>query len=79
MFGFLFAVEGEHAAKYNLRYNPYSWSEVADVLYVEQPLRTGFSTAARNGPHVYTEEDVGNDFRKFLLSFMEVFPEYKGK
>ncbi len=24
---------------YNLEYNPYSWNEVAHVLYVEQPLR----------------------------------------
>jgi carboxypeptidase D len=31
---------------YILTKNPFSWNEVADVLYVEQPIRTGFSTAA---------------------------------
>lgn len=31
---------------YILKSNPYSWNEEADVLYVEQPIRTGFSTAA---------------------------------
>lgn len=75
----IYDTEGEHAEKYNLRYNPYSWNEAADMLFVEQPLHTGFSVAAKRGPRVYTEEDVGIHFRKFLLSFMEVFPEYKGE
>ncbi len=76
---FIFNLKIENnQTKYDLHYNPYSWNEIADVLYVEQPLRTGFSAPAKHAPKVYTEEDVGNDFRKFLLSFMQVFPEYKG-
>lgn len=62
-----------------LQRNNHSWNEVADVLYVEQPLRTGFSLAARGAPLVRSEDEVGRHFRKFLLSFLSVFDEYKGE
>ena len=63
--------------KYDLKYNPYSWNEVADVIFVEQPLRTGYATAAHGTDQVRSEKQIGEDFRKFLLSLLQVFPEYK--
>jgi len=68
-------VEGAH--KYRLNYNPSSWSEVANVLYVEQPIRTGFSTAAEGAQAIRDESQVAADFRDFVLSFLQVFPEFK--
>ena len=59
--------------------NKYSWSEEADVLYVEQPVRTGFSLAATDSRPIKKEKDVARDFGKFLKSFMEVFPDYQQK
>jgi len=47
------------------------------VVFVEQPIRTGFSLAAQGTPIIRTEQQIGVDFRKFLLSFISVFPEYK--
>lgn len=69
---------GENEAKYSLRKNPNSWNEIADVVFVEQPIRTGFSLAAEGTPIIRTEAQIGADFRKFLVSFLKVFPEYKG-
>lgn len=44
---------------------------------MEQPLRTGYATAAEGSEKVKTEKQVGEDFRKFLLSFLTIFPEYQ--
>lgn len=64
--------------KYNLPKNPYSWNEVANVLYVEQPIRTGFAQAAVGAETIRNERQIARDFRNFLISFMKVFPEFKG-
>ena len=57
--------------------NKYAWSEEADVIYVEQPIRTGFSLASQNARKIKKEKQVAHDFSKFLQSMMEVFPEYQ--
>lgn len=62
-----------------MKENPHSWNEVADVLFVEQPVRVGFSPAAEGARKVRSEDQVGEDFRRFLLSFLVDFPEYRGK
>ena len=64
---------------YSLNYNPSSWNKLASVLYVEQPVRVGYSVAEEHAQHIRTEKEVARDFRNFLLAFMEVFPEYKGR
>ena len=63
--------------KYNLKYNPYSWSNVSNVLYVEQPIRTGYSIASKGSSLIRTEKQVASDFRGFLLSFQDVFSDYR--
>ncbi|EJD45521.1 alpha/beta-hydrolase [Auricularia subglabra TFB-10046 SS5] len=53
--------------------NPYAWSTVSDVLYIEQPVGTGFTGS---GPSdVKDETDVGEEFYGFLEQFYAVFPE----
>ncbi|RKO89876.1 serine carboxypeptidase-domain-containing protein, partial [Blyttiomyces helicus] len=54
--------------------NPYSWDNAANVLYVEQPVGTGFAFA--NGSDFATNEiTVGENFYTFLNSFYDIFPE----
>ena len=85
-FSIAFADEGsltsepsvEPSVKYKLKNNAFSWNRVANVLYVEQPLRTGFAAAAEGAAPTTEEADLAADFRNFLLSFLEVFPQYKG-
>jgi carboxypeptidase C (cathepsin A) len=73
------AGQGPKAPKYRLQRNDYSWNAVANVLYVEQPIRTGFSLAAEGARPIVGEKQVAADFRNFLLSFMQVFTQFKGK
>jgi len=71
-------VNDPSAAKFKLKNNPYSWNRAANVLYVEQPVRTGYSMAAKGKGPTTDEQMLAVDFRHFILSFMEVFPQFKG-
>ena len=56
--------------------NPYSWTKLSNVLYVEQPVSTGLGKGA---PSVHNEREVGSQFYGFLVEFMKTFPELKNK
>ena len=60
---------------YKFPTNDFSWNEAGNVLYVEQPVRTGFSLAANNSRIVKSEKEVSEDFYSFLISFLKVFTE----
>lgn len=68
-------VSGEPAEPY-VKLNPYSWTKVANVLWVEQPAATGFSQGT---PDAKDERDVAQEFYSFLTKFYETFPEVQGK
>ena len=67
------------ALKYSFNRNPYSWTNVAHMIWVEQPLRTGFSVPSNDAkdPRVRNEYDVADDFHAFLSSFLRVFEHLK--
>ena len=69
----------QHELKYHLKRNDYSWNEVANVLYVEQPIRTGFSIGAKGADVIRDEVQIAADFRNFMLSFLKVFPQFSGE
>lgn len=59
-----------------LKINPYSWNNNANILYVDQPIGTGFST----GDKLDTNEDeIAADFFTFLEEFLVQFPQFKGR
>ncbi|KAL4462598.1 hypothetical protein ABPG74_000428 [Tetrahymena malaccensis] len=62
----------------SLQYNPYSWNNNANLVFVDQPVGTGFSQAGM-GELVKNEEEVGEDFYQFVVGFLEQNPEYKGR
>ncbi|KAA8896541.1 pheromone-processing carboxypeptidase kex1 [Sphaerosporella brunnea] len=56
--------------------NPASWHEFANVLFVDQPVGTGFSYV--NTDHYLTElNQMSDQFIIFLTKFFEMFPEYE--
>lgn len=58
--------------------NPHRWSRVGHVLYVDQPVGTGLSTAS--SPYPLRDNDgVTSDFYKWLKSFISYFPHLQGK
>ena len=56
--------------------NEYSWTNLSSMLYIEQPVGTGFSQGT---PNIKNEDDLAMQFVGFLQQFLEVFPELKGK
>jgi carboxypeptidase D len=56
--------------------NEYSWTNISSMLYVEQPVGTGFSQGT---PNITSEDDLAAQLVGFLQQFLEVFTEVKGK
>jgi len=56
--------------------NKWSWTNLSSVLYVEQPVGTGYSQGT---PTARNEEDVAAQLVGFLQQFLENFSELKGK
>lgn len=50
--------------------NPYGWNRLTNVIYVDQPVGTGFSQGT---PTAQNEEDVANQFMGFWKNFVDTF------
>ncbi|CAO1615390.1 unnamed protein product [Parajaminaea phylloscopi] len=53
-----------------------SWTSSANVIWVEQPIGTGFT---RGVPSARNEDDVAADFHAFLTNLYKIFTELGGK
>ncbi|KAK0202661.1 Alpha/Beta hydrolase protein [Desarmillaria ectypa] len=74
MYGLLFGngpinIGGDYGALCN----DYTWANVADYVWIDQPVGVGFATADADG-YVADEDQVGKDFMGFLENFVKVFP-----
>ncbi|KAG8987789.1 hypothetical protein FRB94_001476, partial [Tulasnella sp. JGI-2019a] len=56
--------------------NRNSWNEVANVLYIDQPIGTGFSHGAET---TLTSDDAAGLVWQTLQAFLENFPVYEGR
>ncbi|CAI2370466.1 unnamed protein product [Moneuplotes crassus] len=62
-----------------LRKNPHSWNEVANVVYVDQPLGSGFSSTEKPEHRARDQDDVNKALYLFLVKFFDKYPEFKGR
>ena len=61
-------------------YNPYGWTTMANMLYLESPKGVGFSycdDATSSKQCVNTDESTAEDAYEFLVNWFNAFPEYK--
>lgn len=56
--------------------NPWSWTKLGNVMWVDQPVGTGFARGDRTAAN---QEDVAADFAAFLVNYFSVFQNMKGK
>ena len=54
--------------------NPYSWNLKSSIIYIDNPVGTGFSYTT-NRCYVSTEEEVGQGILNMLTQFFKLFPE----
>ncbi|GBE89633.1 alpha/beta-hydrolase [Sparassis crispa] len=53
--------------------NPYAWNTLADYIWIDQPVGTGWATADAEG-YAADEDQVASDFVGFLENLVKVFP-----
>ncbi|XP_005085045.1 lysosomal protective protein [Mesocricetus auratus] len=59
-----------------LKYNPYSWNLIANMLYIESPAGVGFSYSD-DKTYVTNDTEVAQNNYEALKDFFRLFPEYK--
>ena len=62
------------AAGDTLTVNPYSWNQVANVIYLESPAGVGFSRNPKG--QTFNDNLTAEDNYAFLLGFFELFPQF---
>lgn len=61
----------------SLTINPYSWNQVANVLWVDQPVGTGYSYSDdTQDTGVVSELEMANNLHEFLCKFISQHPRY---
>ncbi|OMH85193.1 Pheromone-processing carboxypeptidase kex1 [Zancudomyces culisetae] len=65
----------------NLVKREHSFTDQVDVLYIDQPIGTGYSRGGAGGKVDYarTYEEANTNLLRFLREFFRVFAEYKGR
>eukprot|EP00892_Ulva_mutabilis_P009381 jgi/Ulvmu1/6815/UM031_0019.1 len=58
-----------------LKDNPDGWDVSHNLIYVDQPIGTGYSYSTDPADAVYNEKGVAHDMLDFLQEFMEAHPE----
>eukprot|EP01112_Ceratiomyxa_fruticulosa_P024067 TRINITY_DN954_c0_g1_i1.p1 TRINITY_DN954_c0_g1~~TRINITY_DN954_c0_g1_i1.p1 ORF type:complete len:446 (+),score=64.93 TRINITY_DN954_c0_g1_i1:218-1555(+) len=61
----------------SLSTNPYSWNSKANIIFIDQPVGTGFSYVDENSEYVHNENQVANDLYQFITQFFTQFPQYQ--
>ncbi|XP_073941083.1 venom serine carboxypeptidase-like, partial [Choristoneura fumiferana] len=56
-----------------------TWTEDYSVLYIDNPVGTGFSFTGDDHGYTTNEEQVGEQLLEFLNQFLKVFPELKSR
>jgi carboxypeptidase D len=59
----------------HLKDNPGSWAEFANLLFVDQPVGTGFSYV-NSDSYLHDLDKMAEHFIIFLEKFFAMFPEY---
>ena len=60
----------------DLEYNPGSWDEFANLMFVDNPVGTGFSYV-NSDSYVHELPDMAAQFVTFLEKWFALFPEYE--
>ncbi|XP_019581727.2 putative serine carboxypeptidase CPVL [Rhinolophus sinicus] len=78
MFG-LFVEHGPYVVTQNmtLHTRQFSWTTTLSMLYIDNPVGTGFSFTDDPQGYAVNEEDVARDLFSALIQFFQLFPEFR--
>ncbi|XP_047335701.1 serine carboxypeptidase-like [Impatiens glandulifera] len=60
----------------SLIWNDFGWDQVSNLIYVDQPIGTGFSYSSHNSDFRNEQEGVSKDLYDFLQAFFAEHPQY---
>lgn len=61
---------------HTLEYNEGSWDEFTNLLFVDQPVGTGFSFANTDS-YLHELDEMAAQFVTFMEKWFAIFPEYE--
>ncbi|XP_062925601.1 probable serine carboxypeptidase CPVL isoform X2 [Mobula hypostoma] len=78
MFG-LFVEHGPYVVTKNmtLEARKFSWTSKYSMLYIDNPVGTGFSFTDKTDGYARNEDDVGRDLYSALIQFFQIFNDYQ--
>ncbi|XP_048195569.1 probable serine carboxypeptidase CPVL isoform X2 [Perognathus longimembris pacificus] len=78
MFG-LFVEHGPYLVTKNMTVHArnFSWTTTFSMLYIDNPVGTGFSFTDNIHGYAVNEDDVARDLYSALTQFFQLFPEYR--
>ncbi|PSN57995.1 hypothetical protein C0J52_08092 [Blattella germanica] len=76
----LFGLFEEHGPfsvtdKLTLKRRKYSWSRTHSMIYIDNPVGTGYSFTGSNDGYATNETSVGENLYSAILQFFQLFPE----
>ncbi|CAH2072119.1 unnamed protein product [Thlaspi arvense] len=60
----------------SLSWNDFGWDKVSNLIYVDQPIGTGFSYTSNSSDLRHDEAGVSNDLYDFLQAFFKEHPKF---
>lgn len=75
--GPFFFNNGPMGAQQNLTLNPYSWTKVANMIYLDSPCGVGLSYSTNPNDYNTNDKVTARDSHNFLLNFFTAFPQFK--
>ncbi|XP_015077397.1 serine carboxypeptidase 1-like [Solanum pennellii] len=60
----------------SLHNNPYSWSKVSSVIYLDSPVGVGLSYSKNKSEYETGDLKTASDTHLFLLKWFEIYPEF---
>ncbi|XP_077886826.1 putative serine carboxypeptidase CPVL isoform X2 [Ictidomys tridecemlineatus] len=78
MFG-LFVEHGPYVITSNMTVLPrnFPWTTTLSMLYMDNPVGTGFSFTNNSQGYAVNEDDVAHNLHSALVQFFQLFPEYE--
>lgn len=73
---FHFKSAGKDGCLPELQLNPYSWSKVSSIIYLDSPAGVGLSYSVNKSDYTTGDLKTASDSHKFLLKWFEQYPEF---
>ncbi|CAF2158235.1 unnamed protein product [Brassica rapa subsp. trilocularis] len=60
-----------------LHLNPYSWSKVSNIIYLDSPVGVGYSYSGNKSDYNTNDSKTASDSYAFLVEWFKMFPEFQ--